>query len=93
MKYILLIAAFAASIAHAQDIPPEQDCQFVSWWANKAFHISHTIGLEEEKWTIVEEGYPPDVYAIITQIKREAYHDLDALRKRVKTVCAEKEGT
>lgn len=93
MKYILLIAAFAARIAHAQNLPPEQDCAFVSWWANKAFHISRTIGLDEEKWTITEEGFEPAAYAIIMQIKHEAYHDLDALRERVETVCAEKEET
>lgn len=93
MKYFLIIAALAARIAHAQELPPEQDCKFVLFWANKAFHISHTIGLEEDKWTITEEGFLPDVYAVIKQIKHEAYHDVNALRKRVETVCADKEQT
>lgn len=87
-----LVAADPACL-WAQSQPPDQNCQLVAAWANQAFHISHTIGLEEEKWTIVEAEYPADVYAVIKQIKHEAYHDLAALRKRVETVCAEKEGT
>lgn len=93
MKYLLLIAALAARIAHAQDLPPDQDCKFVAWWANKAFHISHTIGLDADKWTITEEGFEPEAYKVIMQIKHEAYNDLDALRRRVEAVCAEKEPT
>ena len=87
MKYLLLIAAMSARMAFAQTLPPEQDCNFVSWWANKAFHISHTIGLEEDKWTIVEDGFPPEVYAVIIKIKEEAYHDMDALRRWVEAAC------
>ena len=91
MKVFFCIAALAARSALAGDLPPDQDCHLVSWWANKAFHISHTIGLDEDKWTIAEEGFPPDVYKVISAIKQEAYHDLPALRKRVETACAEKE--
>lgn len=93
MKFLICIAALAARMAHGQTLDPANDCQFVVAWANKAYHISHTIGLEEERWTITEHGFPPEVYAVITAIKREAYHDLPALRKRVETVCAEKEPT
>lgn len=93
MRLALCLCLLTSAFALAEQVSPEQDCKFVAWWANKAFHISHTIGLEEEKWTIAEEGFPPEVYAVINQIKREAYHDLPALRARVEAVCAEKEAT
>ena len=90
MKTIFLIAALAARPSLALDADPAKDCQFVAWWANKAFHISHTIGLDEDKWQIVQDGFPPEIYAVIAAIKHEAYHDLPALQRRVETVCAEK---
>lgn len=92
MKYILFIAALAARVAHAQE-PSHESCKFVLPWANQAYHISHLIGLEEEKWIISGDGSTLEEYATILAIKREAYHDVPALRRRVETACAAKEPT
>ena len=87
MRYVFFIAALLASPAHAQDL--KEDCIFVRDWANIAFHISHSIGLEEPKWLISQDDISDEKFAIIMEIKREAYHDLPALRSRVEAACGQ----
>lgn len=69
-----------------------EECKFVQWWADRALYaLAH--GLEEDRWHIFEEGFPPDLYKIIINIRREAYHDQPALHKRVKAACEVKVNT
>lgn len=89
MKWLFVIAAFAASNTHALDV--NADCNFVAGWANKAYHISHTVGLAAENWHLENNGWTEEEYALLMQIKHEAYNDLPALRKRVEAACAAKE--
>lgn len=92
MRALLLFSVLYASVVSAQSQEERQaGCQFVLSWANQAYHISHTIGLEEDKWHITDDGYPDAVYKMILEIKREAYHDLPALRNRVEMACGTKQ--
>lgn len=90
MKRFLLLCLIPV-VSFAEDMSKE--CSFVATWANRAYHFSHTIGLEENSFHIENNGWTPEEYDVITQIKKEAYHDLDALRKRVEAACAAKEAT
>lgn len=85
----LILSFLAAGNAYALDI--NQDCNFVAGWANKAFHISHTVGLAAENWHLENNGWTEEEYALLLQIKHEAYTDLPALKKRVEAACAAKE--
>ena len=68
-------------------------CLFVTWWARKAEYIAQVLRIEEDRWHIMQDGFEPKVYAIIQEIKREAFHDLPALHRRVREACPEEEGT
>jgi hypothetical protein len=65
------------------------ECQFTRWWADRALSVVES-GLAEDRWQIFEEGYPKPIYDAIIGIRREAYHDQPALRKRVNAACAVK---
>lgn len=94
MHYVAFALLFLCSVSWSQSQGEMQvGCNFVRAWANQAFHISHALGLEEDRWLISEDGYDPPTYQLILDIKHEAYHDLAALRRRVEMACAEKQGT
>ncbi len=86
---LLACSATCVSISAISDTVTKRDhCQFVQWWAQKATYIVAVTQLPETSWHILEDGYPPSIYQEITEIKREAYHDLDALRQRIDAACA-----
>ena len=87
MRLVLLLALISPISSLAQDL--KEECIFVRDWANIAFHISHSIGLEEQKWLISQDDISDEKFAIILEIKREAYHDLPALRSRVEAACGQ----
>lgn len=94
MRYLLFIAILFARISHAQSQEEMQaGCNFVRAWASQAYNIAIALGVPEERWLITNEGYDEATFAMILDIKREAYHDLTALRHRVEMACAEKVGT
>lgn len=89
MKYLIVIAALIARISHAQSVEEMRaSCAVVTALANQAYHISHSLGLAEDRWIVSEEGYDPATYQMIQAIKHEAYHDTAALRRRVEAACA-----
>ena len=88
MRYLAVVAMLIPVNVFAGDSLKE-DCIFVRDWANIAFHISHSIGLEEQKWLISQDDISDERFAIILEIKREAYHDLPALRSRVEAACGQ----
>lgn len=85
MRLVLLLALVFPISSLAKDL--KEECIFVRDWANIAFHIARSIGLEESKWMISQDDISDEKFAIILEIKREAYHDLSALRERVQNVC------
>lgn len=88
MKTLLCVAALFVGTAYAQSQEEmKASCEFVTAWANQAWHISHTLGLPEDRWHITEDGYPKPIFDMILEIKREAYHDVPALRTRVELAC------
>ena len=87
MRLVLLLALISPISSIAQDL--KEECIFVRDWANIAFHISHSIGLEEQKWLISQDDISDEKFATILEIKREAYHDLPALRSRVEAACGQ----
>lgn len=87
MKYLVIFIVALPAYAEA----PYESCRFVLGWASQAFHIAKKIELDEENWRITEDGFEPDEYAAIMQIKHEAYHDLPALKRRVDMAYGQKE--
>lgn len=87
MKYLLFFLALPAYAAQSD----YEACGFVAGWASRAMHIAHKIELPADRWIITEDGYEPDEYAAIMQIKHEAYHDVPALTRRVARACGQKE--
>lgn len=88
---MLCEAMLLCGVLAQAELNAQERCQFVAWWANKAYHISHTIGLAEDRWMITEDGFTKEGYALIMQIKHEAYHDVPALRRRVESACADEQ--
>jgi hypothetical protein len=86
MKNGLFVLLLLCTPSLAQD-PLKEECVFVRNWANMAFHIARSIGLEEQKWLISQDDISDERFAIILEIKKEAYHDLPALRSRVEKAC------
>ena len=90
MRILALTLLFASSV-QAAEIDPE--CRFVAYWVAKAWNMVHIKGVQESHWNILPEGYTDEEYATILDIKREAFNDLKALRKRYEKACAEKADT
>ena len=67
-------------------------CAFVQLWASRALYAIEA-GLPEEKWHILAEGFTPEEYTAIVEIRTEAYHNQRALKHRIRTACAQKEST
>ena len=84
------VLAFVLGLAAA---PLSPECFFHQWWAAKITHFADEKGVPEERYHIMQEGFPPELYAIIEAIKREVYHDRAALARRLERACAIKAPT
>lgn len=89
MRFLLLLFALSSS-ALADSL--DKECYFHKWWANRMLYAQER-GLPEEGYHILQDGFPKEVYDLIQSIKREAYHDMPALVKRVEKACAPKVNT
>lgn len=71
----------------------DYECLFVSRYAMLAVNLAQVQQMPEENWSFIEDGFTPDELTTLKQIKREAWHDIDALYKRVEAACMPKEQT
>jgi hypothetical protein len=86
-RFVIFIAALLSAQGAAQSV--DSHCYFVRWWAAKAEYIRDVANVPEERWHIIEGGYPAEIYDEIVTIKREAYNDPKALKRRLDAACGD----
>lgn len=90
---VLVLFCFFIPLKEVQtdeDIRKWETCSFIRGFANWLYHRAVIEEIPEDRIHFMEDGYDPEQYAVMLQMKREVYHDMYSLQKRVNAACVAK---